>query len=191
MNELIKIRSQRDHVIQWTKLKRLYVSKRGSDPGKNRKQIPRTTNADIAELTTWWHKEFVRGVGRNPRGNKADQQRWVAAKKKIERDLEDTDPAALYPHNEWFWQEATARVSIFLEAAKAVPTAAELLFESFEESIDDRIDDAKDLAAKATDTITEAGKGALSVLKTGALITAGVVGAAIVVPPVIRAIRKD
>jgi hypothetical protein len=198
MNELIKLHAQTDHVIQWAKLKRLYKQKRGHDTGKNNKPIPRTTNGDIGKLTQWWHAEFMRGILRNPWASKPDAKRWIEDKNKIERDIKGADPAAVYRDNEWFWQEATRRISKHLESAKAVPSPTELLLDSFKETIADRAKDlskgalgAVDAVSDAADAITDAGKRAVSMLKTGAIIAASVLGAAIVVPPVIRAMRKD
>jgi hypothetical protein len=223
MNELTKIHNQPNHVSQWHELKRLYIEKRGSDavqgltglsqlyiPGKT--HIPRTTNGDIAALTKWWHKEFSRGVMRDPWRRNPEMLAWIEAKQTIERGIKGANPAALYPENTWFWQVATLRLARHLEAMRAVPSADDLVMGVFKDlakgaasavsavtgSGADLAKSAAGLAKGATstvtdaaDAITDAGKQAVSMLKTGALITAGVLGAVIVLPPVIRAVRKD
>jgi hypothetical protein len=220
MNELTKIHNQPNHVSQWRELKRLYTEKRGSDTVQGltglsqlytsgQVRIPRTTNGDIAELTKWWHKEFSRGVMRDPWRRKPELLAWIDAKKTIERDIKGTSPAARYPKNEWFWQVATLHIAKHLEAMRAAPSADDLVMGAFKDlakgavgavtgSGADLAKSAAGLAKGATsavtdaaDAITDAGKQAVSMLKTGALITAGVLGAVIVLPPVIRAMRKD
>ena len=187
--EQIVISAKGDHILQWIALKEAYVAKRNSDPGRFGKAIPRTTNRDVMELARWWHNEFQRALLQNPfldDRDKASRKQWEMDKKKIDGQLASADPAALYPENEWFWQSASFGAAHYLEGRKAVPSKTELMLEAVKETIQDRVEDVRKVGAAATGL----GERVFSVLKTGALIVGGVVGAAIILPPVIRAFRN-
>ena len=192
MSKHITVKAQGDHVQHWAALKRLYIPERGSDPGKSGKAIPRTTNGDVAALTRLWDTEFRREILRNPFVNdrsRSSMTRWDDSKRAIQRDLANADKHALYPRNEWFWDTATLRLAIYLESRKAIPSNTELWIESFTETLSEHADTAKRIAKGAADAVSGAGRDLLSTLKTGALILGGLVGAAIAVPPIIRALR--
>ncbi len=192
MKQHLVLKAQGDHVLQWIALKRLYMAKRGSDPNRFGKAIPRTTNADIAEITQWWQKEFLYALVRDPFANDSDtasRKRWSVAKATIDKELDSADPNAVYARNPWFWDKATSGVALYLEARKAIPSDSELIVESLKETVVEHAETVKKVAKGAADVITEAGERTYSVLKTGAFIAAGVLGAAIVLPPVIRAFR--
>lgn len=214
MDEHIFMKPKRNHSQQWLALKKLYVSKRRSDAGANRKAIPRTTNGDVAQIARYWDSEYKRAIGRRPKvpgEGKNKREKWLADKERIDDLLAGREASALFAENEWFWQRATHHVAIFLQARKSAPTAAEL----FIDALTDRsrgvaealADAAQNIGGKAADAAEDAaeavgdaarsagkavlgiGDGVVSMLKTGALIAAGVVGAAIVLPPVIRSFR--
>lgn len=184
MNAKHTIPARSDHVLQWAALKRLYVTQRGSDAGRNRKAIPRTTNGDIAQLSQWWHDEFSRQLLLHPKPldrDLASRKRWKDSKRTIDRQLRDADPKALYPQNEWFWQEASKRLAIYLESRKAVPNRADLMVDSLAETVQEHAQTAKDLARRAAEAAPSIG----SAVKTGALLIGGLVAAVLVV----RALR--
>ena len=180
------IKQKRDHVLQWVALKRLYMAKRGSDPSRFGKAIPRTTNADVRQLVRYWHGEYLRQILRHPKAldrDKASRKRWVEAKRTIDSQLAKASPNALYSSNEWFWDSATSRLAIYLESRKAIPSRARLAFESVRETVDEHIESAKNLARDV------AGGEFWPWVKTGALVAGGLVAAAIVIPPIVRAFK--
>jgi len=113
-----------------------------------------------------------------PAGNNSQQQVRVLYEY---AQVRGADPAAIFSENEWFWKEATYRAASYLDALAFVPTHFELITESVTETIKEHKERIKDALDKTDDL--------LSMVKKGALILAGVIGAAIVIPPVIRAFR--
>ncbi len=98
MKQPFLLKAQPDHVRQWIALKRFYMDKRGSDPGRFGKAIPRTTYADVAEITKWWQMEFLYGLMRNPFANdsdKASRKRWSKDRVVIGQEVENADPKAI------------------------------------------------------------------------------------------------
>jgi len=187
MEEAILVKARNDHVLQWIELKRMYIAKRGSDAGRFGKAIPRTTNGDVAQLTNWWHNQFARELVSNPFAQDRDlasRQRWQKNKAAIENELKDADPSAVYPRNEWFWQEATSRLALYLQGRSAVPSSAQLVIESVQETVAEGIEAGKELAEKASQSIRDT---LLTTVKTGAIIVSSVAAAAIVLPRVVRA----
>ena len=195
MNDKTTVKAQPDHVTQWAQLKRVYVTKRGSDAGRNRKAIPRTTNADIKQLADYWHGEYLQEMIGRPKAldkDRASRKRWVEAKRTIDRQLAHADPNAVYAVNEWFWQDATSRLAIYLESRKALPSKASLLIESVSETVQEGVDGAVNAAKDAVSTVVDqAGKSMWPILKIGGLVIGGIAGAAIVIPAIIRAFKDE
>ncbi|MEM9493770.1 MAG: hypothetical protein AAGC55_31780 [Myxococcota bacterium] len=176
-----------DHVRQWVALKKLYIKERGSDAGPNKKAIPRTTNDDVEQLSKYWHGEYLRELIKRPLvldKDLASRRRWLESKRTIDRQLAQADPKARYPANAWFWDDATAKLSIYLESRKAVPSPAKLLVEAVSETVTEKVTAAKD-------AVNETTKGIGSLFKTGLLVLGGLAGARWVVPPLIEAVRRE
>lgn len=190
MTETITLKAKTDHIQQLVELLQLFTAKRGSDAGHNNKAVPRTTYGDVVVLAKWWDNEFKRALlrlglaGSNDK-SKASRKEWMNTKKLIDEQAEDADPNALYPDNQWFWQQATKRLAIYLESLKVVPTDTELMLEAIGETLAEHAQAAKDLAKDAAD----AAGSPLAWLKTAAYIAGGVAGAALLLPPIIRAFR--
>jgi hypothetical protein len=196
MDPTIRVKALHDHIVQLAELKQQFMKLRGFGRGANGAAIPRTTHADVAALTAWWHGEYTRALLRSitTLGNDKSQKsrtEWTQAKAIIDSQTKAAEPAALYPDNEWLWQRALPRLAIYLESLKVVPSDAELIVSSVKETVAEHAEAAKNLAKDAAGSITEAGERALSMLKTGAIIAGGVLAAAIVVPPIIRALKDD
>ena len=186
--EKLIVQANGDHGDQWSQLRDQFEEKRGYTSGRNRKKIPRTTNRDVKQLAEWWHRELLlviaKYLGRRD-FDKASRARWLRAKSTIESDLKNADPAAEYPRNEWFWQEASYRLARYLQSRKAVPSNTSLMIDSVSEAIQESADTVKQIAMDVSD----AGERAMSKVKVGLIIAGSVIGAAIVLPPVIRAFR--
>jgi len=216
MDEHVFLKPKSNHSQQWIALKKLYMSRRGSDAGANRKAIPRTTNGDVVQIARYWDGEYKRAIGRRPKvaaEGKNKRDKWLADKQRIDSLLAGRESAALFAENEWFWERATHHVAMFLQARKSAPTETELFVDALTERTREvagaLADAAHNIGGKAADVAEDAaeavgdaaksagkavlgvGSGVVSMLKTGALIAAGIVGAAIVLPPVIRSFRDD
>ena len=180
-----------------TGLLRFYRKERGEDKTPDGYRVPRTSNRDVEQLTKWWDAEYRRARKAKPWHKDPDQRLWEQARTKIAQMLAGADPDAPFKDNAWFWNKAMLKLAIYLEVVKTSPSPTQLLIESFKETIVDRVDDARDLIDNAgkvvgdiTDTINEAGEQAISGIKFAAIVGGSVLGAAIVLPPVVRAMRK-
>ena len=183
------VQSTSDHVRQWIALKRTYVAERGSDAGRFGKAIPRTTHRDLRQLTDYWHGEYVRELLRSPKAldrDRASRRHWVNSKRSIDAQLVNADAGAQYPHNEWFWQEATSKLAMYLESRKAVPGRTQLVIDSIRETAAEQIDAATDLVSE---TVDEAGKRFIAAIKTGAWILGGLIASAVAIPRMVRVFK--
>jgi hypothetical protein len=195
MADKIIVKAHNNHSKQWLRLKRYFVKERGSDAGENKKAIPRTTHDDVKQLTAYWQGEYKRAPRKGPKGAR---MHWPNAKAKIDQQLANGKPDDLYPENEWFWQKATHRLALQLEAWKVIPSRTELFYEALKETLSDHAERVKDAGAtvrdKAKETLDDAasiGDKAVGILKTAAIIGGVVVGAAVVLPPIVRAFRDE
>ena len=163
----------------------------------------RNTNDDILQMTEWWNTEYQKARKAKPWNVDPAQSQWEKAVERVERDTRGADPDAQYNDNHWFWNTALLKLAIYLQAEKSKPSPMSLFIEAFEETVDERVQDARTLiqdagevandaitsVSKAAEAISSAGETAWSGLKTAAIIGGGLLGAAIVVPPLIRAMR--
>ena len=202
MTEKITIEASKDHVLHRTALLKFYRKKRGETKTRKGYMIPLTIRRDIVQLVKWWDAEYRRARKRWHKD--PTHGLWKRAKQRIARDMEGADPEAVYPANEWFWNFVLLKLAIYLEVLKTSPSPTQLLMESFRETVEERLGDAKDLIDGVTDTaselaeaagdigeaIADAGDKAWSGIKVAAIVGGGLLGAAIVVPPVVRAIRS-
>ena len=196
MTRQVIIKPHKDHVHHRTALLRLYRKERGEDKTPDGYRVPRTLNRDIAQLTRWWHAEYRRARSQKPWHRDSDQRLWEQAKARIDRSLQNADPEAIYADNTWFWNKALLKLAIYLEVLKTTPSPTQLFIESLKETITDRISDTGKLIDNAgeavgglADTLSDTSERVLSGLKVAAIVGTSLIGAAIVLPPVIRAVR--
>ena len=164
----------RDHVRLWIAMKARLIELRGSDAGANRKAIPRTSNSDVMQLAARWTQELTRSLVAYPHAGDY-RTTWRAALGRIERQTAGKPPGEPYGENEWFWQEATQELAIWLASRSAVPTKMELAVESVAEAV-------MEVPATLGHAAKAAGHGAgnlLSGITRPLLIGAGVVGGAV------------
>lgn len=121
-------------IDQRLEMKRAYEELRGFDIGGNSKKVPRTTNADVAQVIRYWSTSVVQfGATRTNHDEPAAQQWWAAVKRAGEH-MAGKDPNDTYVDNEAFWQRDLARVAIWLNSLGAVPTKASLAWSAFTEA---------------------------------------------------------
>ncbi len=187
------VKAHEDHVLQRTALLHLFRKQRGERKTADGYMIPLTTNHDIAQITAWWNHEYKRSRASLDWYKDSDKQRWARALTRIQRELQGADPDARYASNEWFWNRAILKLSILLQVAKTKPSPTQLMIESFKETIQERAEDADKIARKAgaaVEKVAEVTSGAWSGLKIAAIVGGGLLGTAIVLPPIIRAFRN-
>ena len=192
MATAFKIPAHDDHVLQRTAILKLLREERGEVKTDKGYWIPKSPNSDIMQVTEHLDHEFGRSRVSASWYKDADKDQWLRDRAKIARHLQGADPKALYPHGDWFWNRAMLKLAILLQVAKTRPSPTELFLESLEETIHERLSDTDQLIDNAGETISEvadAGEKWWSGLKTAGLIAAGLIGVAVVVPPIIRAFR--
>ena len=198
----VEFDTHKNHIERLNAYRDYYSKERGTTKieGYN---VANTTNHDIGQLHGWWHREFLRVLKVKPWHKDPARPIWEAAHERIVASLRDADEDALYPDNHWFWNTALLKLAIYLESQKTTPSPTQLLIESVKETLGERAEDAHDFitgagkaanraitaVADAAETVTDAGERALSGLKVAAIVGGSLLGAAIVLPPVIRAFR--
>lgn len=193
----VEIKGHANHVDSWSAQLKTFKNAYGVSKSKDGYMAAKTTNENVRQLAKWWQKEYWRG------GNFWGTHQWDDQFEQIMEETDDADPNELYKNNHWFWHIALRELAIYLESQKSKPSSMDLWIESLEETIDERIGDAhrfiKGASEAASDTIEGIGKAAgvvtdmgdavWSGLKTVAIVGGSLVGAAIILPPVIRAMR--
>ena len=156
---------------------------RGADPGPFGGAVPRTTHADILQLTTSWTRELGKVEPRDE-FETTEHDRWKTCAAEVARQYDRTKSNEVYPGNERFWQECSRRVAIYLQARKVVPSRWQL----FTEAVTEAIADVPEVVSRASKAAAEAAAGLLA---DPARFAAVLLGAAVLLPPVIRAWRAE
>jgi hypothetical protein len=132
----------------WQAQKTALAKLRGADarePGPkvmgSRMTVPRTTNADILQLATYWTSAFaqveIKRREMGPHGPQALHQagldgeirRWRAALADVDTYAASGDPAAVYAKNEAFWR-ASASLSVTISVIDEAPPPFEMLLDT-------------------------------------------------------------
>jgi hypothetical protein len=171
-------------VTLWIELKRAYLQMRGVTQGKKTRALPLTTNRDVLQLATKWSRELSKSKGNKDR-DKSERARWKAGMDEVSRLTKGADPEAVYVGNESFWQDHTRRLAIYLESRKVRPSKWQLVKESISESLNE----LPDRLARGGATVGEGAKKAASFFADPIKLILLGIGGAIVLPPVISAVR--
>lgn len=176
-------------VTRWLRLKELYIQRRGSTQGANTKLIPRTTNSDVLQLATHWSRELARVSPRSAH-ERREHARWSACMATVKQHADPTKPNAVYAKNEAFWQSCTRRLAIYLSARKAIPSKWQMFKESVVETIAEVPGILGDATRSTAGVVTDVAGSAANLVSKPARAALVVLGAAILLPPIIRAVRK-
>lgn len=204
MAEKIEIKAHDDHIDTLTDLRKNAAKVCGTTKSPEGYAVPDTTANHVEQFGRWFHSEYTRARLAKPWNKDPAQGQWEANYKRIIATTKNADPDALYPHNHWFWNTALLKLAIYLQAEKTKPSPMDIFMESLEESVDDRVQNVRDFiegagevasdavsaVSRAAEAVSEAGDRAWSGIKIAAIVGASLVGAAIIVPPIIRA-RRD
>lgn len=178
-----------DAVTRWLKLKEFYVNQRGGSAIDGQRVVPNTTNADVLQLATHWSREVAKVSPRDAH-DRSDHERWKACMDTIKQTADASRPDAVYAKNVEFWQQCSRRLAIYLNARKAVPSR----WQMFKEAVVETIAGVPSAVGSATQTtaglVTGAAGGVAKAFADPAKAALFVVGTAILLPPIIRAVRK-
>jgi len=149
-----------------------------------KKNIPRTTNADVVLLADYWGKQLANV--KKVFGHDSVEKRWRDAKADVDATARSGDPNAVYPKNNGFWR-ALQETAIHVAVADEAPSKWDMAKDSITESITHLPENLKEGASVVANTVAdiahgvgkvanEAGKGLFAGFGTPLLIGAGLVG---------------
>jgi hypothetical protein len=175
----------------WIAQRKYLADKRGSDklPPPSGFQgglmmIPRTTNADVLQIATYWTQALA--DAKKVMGYDSAKQKWQVALADVEKLAKPGKPDDVYPKNNEFWRRSWT-VAVQVAIGDESPKKWDLVVESVKESITKLPDTLGDATKKVTEVIADvaevagkiassAGRGFLSGFGTPLLIGAGLVG---------------
>jgi hypothetical protein len=148
------------------------------------KPIPRTTNADVIELATYWSARL--DEANHVMGFDGTVSRWKVALADVERLAKTAKPGAVYANNNEFWR-VLADTVVYIAAADEAPTTFDNVVGSIKDSVTHLPENLQHVASKGIDLVAgaaeavgrvanEAGKGLFAGLGAPVLIGAGLIG---------------
>lgn len=174
---------------------------RGADPSTLQgTREPATTNLDVMQLAALWTKDVLK-VGTDHDNDRIAHKRWLDCVSAVHR-LADVAhrPDETYPENRAFWG-CMRKTAIWLDARKHRPSKWDMWWDSVDEAVDDLPGTLTSVArsvgsagSSAVDTAGDAaktiGRGLSGFFGEPVRLVAVLVGGAILLPPVIRALRS-
>jgi hypothetical protein len=165
--------------------------KRGTDardqpPGHSggTRDIPRTTNADVLQLATYWSNELAKV--KHVFGHDGVVARWTPVVNDVDKLAKNGKPDEVYAKNNEFWREMQ-QVAIQIAVADEAPSKWDMVVDSVKDSVKHLPETLTGAASKGAELIesaahavgkvaNEAGKGLFSGLGAPVLIGAGLIG---------------
>ena len=174
---------------------------RGPDPATKGQSTlyPATTNRDITELATLWTREVARASIDNDT-DKVRAKQWRDCIAQVHRDADvAAHPDAVYAHTYDFWR-CMEKIAIWLDVRKLRPSTWDLVVDSVGEAVEDLPNTFGDAAhavggagkravGAAGDAASAVGRGLVDFFDKPVTIIAVLIGGALVIPPVVRALR--
>jgi hypothetical protein len=190
----------------WTTLRDQLAKTRGSDertPPEGASgepvQVPRTTNGDVVQLTTYWNDAWTRledawrrgnalGHIADPLGLIAEGARWQAATAEVEGTAKAGKGSDVYAKNDEFWR-ASRSLATTLDRYHQQPARSQITLDVPDEGLPERVvdfltdlgghiaDAAGTVAHAVSDLGREAGKGFFDGLGVPLLLGAGGIAA--------------
>ena len=165
--------------------------KRGTDardqpPGHSggMRDIPRTTNADVLQLATYWSNELAKV--KHVFGHDGVVARWTPVVNDVDKLAKTGKPDEVYAKNNEFWREVQ-QVAIQIAVADEAPSKWDMVVDSVKDSVKHLPETLTGAASKGAELIegaahavgkvaNEAGKGLFAGLGAPVLIGAGLIG---------------
>jgi hypothetical protein len=174
----------------WNAQRKFLADKRGSDKlppagmGGGDMLIPRSTNADVLQLATYWTTQLT--DAKQVMGYKGVVDKWHAALADVDKLAKGAKPDAVYAKNNEFWRTAF-EVAVQVAIGDESPSKWDLVVESVKDSVTHLPETLGHAASKGADLVAsaahaaghianEAGKGLFSGFGTPLLIGGGLLG---------------
>jgi hypothetical protein len=175
----------------WTAQRKFLADKRGSDKlpppsgfGGSEMIIPRSTNADVLQLATYWTQALA--DAKKIMGYDSAKQKWQTALADVEKLAKPGKPDDIYPKNNELWRSAWS-VAVQVAIGDESPKKWDLIVDSVKASLSSLPEHLKEGAKVVTEAIAdaahaagkvanEAGRGLFAGFGTPLLIGAGLVG---------------
>ena len=175
----------------WSAQKKYLGEKRGSDMlappagfGGGTSAIPRTTNADVLQLATYWTDRLTNV--KHEMGHDGIVKMWQVALADVDKIAKPGKPDAVYTKNNEFWASSW-KVAVQVAVSDEAPTKWDMVVDSVKDSVTHLPENLGVAASKGADLLAsaahavgkvanEAGKGLLSGLGAPILIGAGLLG---------------
>ena len=170
---------------------KLLKAKRGTDAldqpagfSGGKRDIPRTTNADVLQLATYWSNELAKV--KHVFGHDGVVARWTPVIADVDKLAKPGRPDDVYAKNNEFWRELQ-EVAIQIAVSDEAPSKWDMVVDSVKDSIVHLPQNLGIAASKGADLIesaahavgkvaNEAGKGLFAGLGAPVLIGAGLIG---------------
>jgi hypothetical protein len=138
--------------------------------GGTAKPIPRTTNADVLQLATYWGGQLQ--AARRVFGTDTITAQWRTAAADVDHFAKPGKPTDVYPKNNEFWR-TLVEVAIHVAVADEAPTSADLANEAIKDSIKQLPQRLEQVASKTVDVVRD---DVLGILKKPLYLGVGLVG---------------
>ena len=146
--------------------------------------IPRTTNADVLQLATYWTNQL--GAVRHTLGHDSVLAKWRAALADVDALAKPGRPAAVYPKNNELWREMW-HVAVQVAVSDEAPTRWDMVVDSVKDSVVHLPATISEVAGKGAELVegaahavgevaSEVGRGLFSGVGAPVLIGAGLIG---------------
>jgi hypothetical protein len=176
----------------WIAQRKYLADKRGSDVlpppagfGGAASPVPRTTNADVLQLATYWSDRLAHV--KHEMGHDGIVKMWQVALADVDLIAKPGKPDGVYAKNNAFWA-SSLKVAVQVAISDEAPTKWDMVVSSVKDSVAHLPENLENAASKGADLVAsaahtvgqvanQAGKGLLSGLGAPVLIGAGLIGA--------------
>ncbi len=175
----------------WNAQRTYLAGKRGSDMlappagfGGGTQPVPRTTNADVLQLATYWSHELANV--KHEMGHDGIVAMWQLALADVDKLAKPGKADAVYPKNNELWA-SSRRVAIQIAVSDETPSRWDMVVSSIKDGITHLPQTFEAVASKGADLVAsaahavgkvanEAGKGMFAGFGTPLLVGAGLLG---------------
>jgi hypothetical protein len=146
---------------------------RGADKTADNKNVPRTTNGDVIALVNYWSPQLARV--KVVMGRRTADERWKAARSRVDQVARTGAANARYPFNPEFWR-TLQHVAIHIAVADEAPTKWDMALDALHTSTMQLPETLGAVVNGAGQAVSKIGTGILAIFKTPLLLGGGAIG---------------